>query len=151
MQAPNHNVSLYFCIGNLFSVPGGTVSALAPGAITASTVTTITRMTGSNCRWGLVLLVVFRAMLNKTQSTDPSPVQAQKRLAELAARTGTGGVGEAVEFSSPLRVRVLKEVERVRREEEDLDTGRRRSWLETNEYEVLDLCGDTPPPPNQSR
>ena len=90
-------------------------------------------------------------MLNKTQIADPSPVQAQKRLAELAARTGTGGVGEAAEYSSPLRVRVLKEVERVRREEVDLDTGKRRSWLETNEYEVLDLCGDTPPPSKQSR
>ena len=67
MQAPNHNVSLYFCIGNLFSVPGGTVSALAPGAITASTVTTITRMTGSNCRWGLVLLVVCKG--NAEQNT----------------------------------------------------------------------------------
>jgi len=95
---------------------------------------------GNNCK--------YRHYYNEN---DGVQLQAQKRLAELAARTGTGGVGEAVEFSSPLRVRVLKEVERVRREEVDLDTGRRRSWLETNEYEVLDLCGDTPPPPNQSR
>merc|ERR1712066_1140227 len=32
----------------------------------------------------------------------------------------------------------------------DLDTGRTRSWVETKEYEVLDLTGDTPAKPSRS-
>ena len=52
-----------------------------------------------------------------------------------------------MDFSSPLRVKVVKEVSKQRREEVDLDTGKRRSWVETTEYEVLDLCGDTPDKP----
>ena len=52
-----------------------------------------------------------------------------------------------MEFSSPLRVKVVKEVSKQRREEVDLDTGKRRSWVETTEYEVLDLCGETPDKP----
>ena len=49
-----------------------------------------------------------------------------------------------MDFSSPLRVKVVKEVSMQRREEIDLDTGKRRSWVEPQEYEVLDLCGVTP-------
>ena len=49
-----------------------------------------------------------------------------------------------MDFSSPLRVKVVKEVSMQRREEIDLDTGKRRSYVETQEYEVLDLCGVTP-------
>ena len=52
-----------------------------------------------------------------------------------------------MDFSSPLRVKVVKEVSKQRREEVDLDTGKRRSWVETTEYEVLDLCGETPDKP----
>ena len=52
-----------------------------------------------------------------------------------------------MDFSSPLRVKVVKEVSKQRREEFDLDTGKRRSWVEETEYEVLDLCGDTPDKP----
>jgi hypothetical protein len=26
----------------------------------------------------------------------------------------------------------------------DLETGKRRSWLETEEKEIIDLCGETP-------
>ena len=54
-----------------------------------------------------------------------------------------------MDFSSPYRVKVVKEVAKQRREEVDLDTGRRRSWVETIEVEVLDLCGkslDKPQP-----
>ena len=39
-------------------------------------------------------------------------------------------------------VKVRKEVARERREELDLETGRRRSWVETREFEVLDLTGN---------
>ena len=45
-------------------------------------------------------------------------------------------------FSSLLTVKVRKEVARERREELDLETDRRRSWVETREYEVLDLTGN---------
>ena len=31
-----------------------------------------------------------------------------------------------------------------RKEEVDLETGKRKSWVETTEFEVLDLTGDTP-------
>ena len=40
---------------------------------------------------------------------------------------------------------MLKQVARHRREEVNLDTGERRSWVEEQEYEVMDLTG-TPPP-----
>ena len=39
-------------------------------------------------------------------------------------------------------MKVRKEVARERREELDLETGRLRSWVETREYEVLDLTGN---------
>jgi len=59
---------------------------------------------------------------------------------------------EHMDFSSPYRVKVLKEIEEQRCEEVDLDTGRRRSWVEKKEVEIFDLTGDTPmkPPPPRS-
>ena len=51
------------------------------------------------------------------------------------------GTEEEFSFSSPLTVRVRKEVARERREEVDLETGTRRSWVESREFEVLDLTG----------
>ena len=48
-----------------------------------------------------------------------------------------------MDFSSPYRVKVVKEVAKQRREEVDLDTGRRRSWVETTEVEEL---ADRPKP-----
>ena len=41
-------------------------------------------------------------------------------------------------------VKVRKEKESKRLEEVDLDTGRRRSWVETTEHDVIDLTGETP-------
>ena len=38
----------------------------------------------------------------------------------------------------------MKEKESRRLEEVDLDTGRRRSWIKTTEYDVIDLTGGTP-------
>ena len=46
------------------------------------------------------------------------------------------------EFSSPLVLKVRREVARERMEEVDLETGRRRSWVESREFEVLDLTGE---------
>ena len=48
-------------------------------------------------------------------------------------------------YSSPYRVKVVKEVAKQRKEEVDLETGKRKSWVETTEFEVLDLTGETPP------
>jgi len=50
----------------------------------------------------------------------------------------------SVLFSSPYVVKVMKEKESRRLEEVDLDTGRRRSWVETTEHDVIDLTGRTP-------
>merc|ERR1719213_1465327 len=48
------------------------------------------------------------------------------------------------DYSSPYRVKVVKEVSKQRKEEVDLETGKRKSWVETTEFEVLDLTGETP-------
>ena len=61
-----------------------------------------------------------------------------------AKRFQDSGVSGTVVFSSPYTVKVRKEVESQRMEEVDLDTGRRRSWVETKEFEVFDLTGETP-------
>jgi len=47
-------------------------------------------------------------------------------------------------FNSPIRVKVVKEVTQHRKVEVDLETGNRRSWVETTEYEVLDITEATP-------
>jgi len=47
-------------------------------------------------------------------------------------------------YNSPYRVKVIKEVSKQRMEEVDLETGKRKSWIETTEFEVLDLTGETP-------
>lgn len=41
----------------------------------------------------------------------------------------------------PYVVKMRKEKETRRLEEVDLDTGRRRSWLETTEHDVVDFTG----------
>ena len=48
-------------------------------------------------------------------------------------------------YSSPYTVKVVKQVAKQRKEEVDLETGKRKSWVETTEFEVLDLTGETPP------
>ena len=52
--------------------------------------------------------------------------------------------GNEVVFTSPLTVQVYEEVTKTRKEEVDLDTGRRRSFVEEKRFEVLDLTGETP-------
>ena len=51
------------------------------------------------------------------------------------------------QFTSPYVVKMRKERETRRLEEVDLDTGRRRSWVETTEHDVIDLTGETPTKP----
>ena len=64
--------------------------------------------------------------------------------------SGVSSGSDKVDFSSPYSVKVRKEVESQRMEEVDLDTGRRRSWVETKEFEVFDLTGETPAKPRRS-
>ena len=54
---------------------------------------------------------------------------------------------EPTNFSSPYQVKICKEKLVHRREEVDIETGRRRSWVEEEEREVYDLTGDTPVKP----
>ena len=75
------------------------------------------------------------------------PLQQSKRFQE---NTSTAPSLGSLDFSSPYRVKVVKEVERQRMEEVDLDTGRRRSWIQTKEVEIFDLTGDTPAIPARS-
>ena len=63
----------------------------------------------------------------------PAPTQ-RSALAEV----------EPANFSSPYRVKICKERLTHRREEVDIETGKRRSWVEEEEREVFDLTGDTP-------
>jgi len=50
---------------------------------------------------------------------------------------------EFTNFSSPLVVKVRQVKENHRREEIDIDTGRRRSYIETTTKEIVDLTGNT--------
>jgi len=52
---------------------------------------------------------------------------------------------DCTEFDSPLVVKVKNVVETHRREEVDLETGRRRSWIETENKELIDITGDDSP------
>jgi len=51
------------------------------------------------------------------------------------------------EFSSPLVVKVKTLTEKHRREEVDLETGRRRSWVEMENKELIDITGEASPVP----
>jgi len=85
--------------------------------------------TGNNCK--------LRHYYN---DMDGAIMQAAKRQAQ-------GPVNETNQlddYSSPYRVKVVKEVSKQRKEEVDLETGKRKSWVETTEFEVLDLTGETP-------
>lgn len=62
--------------------------------------------------------------------------------ATITTNQREAGTEEEFNFSSPLTVKVRKEVARERREEVDLETGTRRSWVEVRELEVLDLTGE---------
>lgn len=85
--------------------------------------------TGNACR--------FRHYYNEMDgSVMQAARQAQRPAQECANQLET--------YNSPYRVKVIKEVAKQRKEEVDLETGKRKSWVETTEFEVLDLTGDTP-------
>ena len=72
------------------------------------------------------------------------------KVAESKRFQDPGVSTDMVDYSSPYTVKVRHEVEKLRREEVDLDTGRTRSWVEIKEYEVFDLTGETPTRPSRS-
>ena len=43
----------------------------------------------------------------------------------------------------PISVKVTKETRELKQEQYDLDTGEIRTWVETEEYEVMDFTVDT--------
>jgi len=71
---------------------------------------------------------------------DGALAQASRNMDRLVR----GNISSVESYSSPYRVKVVKEVSKQRREEVDLETGKRKSWIETKEFEVLDLTGETP-------
>ena len=74
---------------------------------------------------------------------DRKVLQPPTSTSDTVTNQREAATEEEFSFSSPLTVRVRKEVARERREELDLETGRRRSWVESREFEVLDLTGET--------
>ena len=52
--------------------------------------------------------------------------------------------GPSIQFTGPINVKVTKETRELKQEQYDLDTGEIRTWVETEEYEVVDLTEDTP-------
>jgi len=85
--------------------------------------------TGNNCK--------LRHYYN---DMDGAIMQAAKRQAQIPVNE----TNQLDDYSSPYRVKVVKEVSKQRKEEVDLETGKRKSWVETTEFEVLDLTGETP-------
>merc|ERR1719232_1362100 len=71
---------------------------------------------------------------------DGAMIQAATKQKQLP----TSQINQLDNYSSPYRVKVVKEVSKQRKEEVDLETGKRKSWVETTEFEVLDLTGETP-------
>jgi len=65
----------------------------------------------------------------------------------VTQRMALAEMSESTNFSSPYQVKICKEKLVHRREEVDIETGRRRSWVEEEEREVYDLTGDTPVKP----
>jgi len=65
----------------------------------------------------------------------------------VTQRMALAEMSESTNFSSPYQVKICKEKLVHRREEVDIETGKRRSWVEEEEREVYDLTGDTPVKP----
>merc|ERR1711915_988142 len=72
---------------------------------------------------------------------EDSPLKLSKRFDDDVNCSSSRSTNN---LSSPYRLKILKEVKRQRIEEVDLETGRRKSWIQTSDVEVYDLTGDTP-------
>jgi len=71
-------------------------------------------------------------------------MDAMTKAATKQLQVPTNRINPLENYSSPYSVMVRKEISEQRKEEVDLETGKRKSWLETTEFEVLDLTGETP-------
>lgn len=72
--------------------------------------------------------------------TDPRPSTTPRDAKDKTK------IKEEVTNDSPYQgFKIVKEVEKIRREEVDLETGRKRSFTEVVEYEVLDLTKQRTP------
>lgn len=65
-----------------------------------------------------------------------------------ASRVPLQQVNGNTAFSSPLVVKKKTFTEKHRREEVDLETGKRRSWIEIENKELIDITGEASPPRN---
>jgi len=72
---------------------------------------------------------------------DANIMQAAKRQNQATASRAENQIERS---NSPIRVKVVKELTKQRKVEVDLETGNRRSWVETTEFEVLDITEATP-------
>jgi len=66
-------------------------------------------------------------------------------------RTPLAQVQPTANFSSPLTMRVIKETIQHKRVEVDIETGKRRSWVEEESRDVMDLTGDTDTPVKRTK
>jgi len=70
---------------------------------------------------------------------DDEVLQQSKRFSDVDLGVGSS---RQTSFSSPYCVKIKKEVIKKRKVEVDLETGRKKSWVESLEQEVLDLTGE---------
>ena len=70
---------------------------------------------------------------------DDEVLQQSKRFSDVDLGVGSS---RQTSFSSPYCVKIKKEVIEKRKVEVDLETGRKKSWVESLEQEVLDLTGE---------
>jgi len=74
-----------------------------------------------------------------------------ERDAAVPPRRPLVEVNSSTVYSSPLVVKVKTLTEKHRRVEVDLETGKRRSWIETENKELIDITGEASPAPPPNR
>jgi len=92
--------------------------------------------TGNSCR--------FRHYYNEYDKSNQPPVNPLNRQVNRLQEISN------LQFSSPLVTRVHKLKHQKRKVEIDIETGKRRSFIETTEEEIIDITGvSTPHPKNK--
>jgi len=75
------------------------------------------------------------------------PVHRSKEKSEDEASRDQA---DHISFTSPYKLKILRERKTEKMEQINLVTGERRSWIEEKEYDLLDLCGEDTPPQNMA-
>ena len=83
--------------------------------------------------------LVWRCKDRHYYTDDDEVLQQSKRFSDVDLGVGSS---RQTSFSSPYCVKIKKEVIEKRKVEVDLETGRKKSWVESLEQEVLDLTGE---------